>query len=166
MQYPQDDQWQTQRRRNNNQTQAPRDNTSQPDQSTKHAGIITIPTQNTYINLDMQESSPSLEVLDKYKGIKGDSRPQTAAAQGQVQDEYYRKSANTGQDNINRLVHEDKSSAQVTQINKRQEVSTGQAVTCIDLMLPTPNPITNVDIIAEVAVGGLDGKGQETPNNL
>ncbi|KAH0639346.1 hypothetical protein KY285_035932 [Solanum tuberosum] len=114
----------------------------------------------------MQESSPSLEVLDKYKGIKGDSRPQTAAAQGQVQDEYYRKSANTGQDNINRPIHEDKSSAQVTHIIKRQEVSTGQAVTGIELMLPTPNPVTNVDIIAEVAVGGLDGKGQETPNNL
>ncbi|KAH0737902.1 hypothetical protein KY290_036607 [Solanum tuberosum] len=98
MQYPQDDQWQTQRRRNNNQTQAPRDNTSQTDQSTK------------------QESSPSLEVLDKYKGIKGDSRPQTAAAQGQVQDEYYRKSANTGQDNINRPIHEDKSSAQLLEV--------------------------------------------------
>ncbi|KAH0639205.1 hypothetical protein KY285_035791 [Solanum tuberosum] len=166
MQYPQDDQWQTQRRRNNNQAQTPRDNTSQADQSTKQAGIINIPTQNTYLNLDMQESSPSLEILDKYKGIKGDSRPQTAATQGQVQDEYNRKSANTGQDNINRPVQEDKSSAQVTQINKRQEVSTGQAVTGIDSMLPTPNPITNIDIIAEVAVGGLDGKGQETPTNL
>ncbi|WMV30207.1 hypothetical protein MTR67_023592 [Solanum verrucosum] len=106
------------------------------------------------------------EVLDKYKGIKGDSRPQTTAAQGQVQDEYNRKSANTGQDNINRPVQEDKSSAQIPQINKRQEVSTGQVVTGIDLMLPTPNPITNIDIIDEVAVGGLDWKGQETPTNL
>ncbi|KAH0781536.1 hypothetical protein KY290_001134 [Solanum tuberosum] len=127
MQYPQVDQWQTQRRRNNNQTQALRDNTSQADQSTKQA-----------------------EVLDKYKGIKGDSRPQTVVAQGQVQDECNRKSANTRQDNINRPVQEDKR----------------QAVTGIDLMLPTPNPITNVDIIAEVAVRGLDGKGHETPNNL
>ncbi|KAH0775105.1 hypothetical protein KY290_012242 [Solanum tuberosum] len=166
MQYPQDDQWQTQMRRNNNQAETPRDNTSQADQSTKQAGIINIPTQNTYINLDMQESSPNLEVLEKYKGIKGDSRPQTATAQGQVQDEYNRKSANTEQDNINRPVPEDKSSAQIPQIITRQEVSIGQAVTGIDLMLPTPNPITNIDIIVEVAVGGLDGKGQETPTNL
>uniref|UniRef100_M1DTX0 Bifunctional endo-1,4-beta-xylanase xylA n=1 Tax=Solanum tuberosum TaxID=4113 RepID=M1DTX0_SOLTU len=82
-----------------------------------------------YNQAKCDESSPSLEVLDKYKGIKDDSRPQTAATQGQVQDEYNRKSANTGQDNINRLVQKDKSSTQV-------------------------------------AVGGLDGKGQETPNNL
>lgn len=34
-------------------------------------------------------------------------------------------------------------------------------------MLPSPNPITNVDnIIAEVAVGGVDGKGQVAPTNL
>ncbi|KAH0652739.1 hypothetical protein KY289_030417 [Solanum tuberosum] len=123
----------------------------------KHKLLETIPAKQISPP-NRQESSPSLEVLDKYKGIKDDSRPQTAAAQGQVQDEYNRKSANTGQDNINRLVQEDKSST--------QEVSTGQAVTGIDLMLLTPNPITNVDIIAEVAVGGLDGKGQETPNNL
>ncbi|KAH0655401.1 hypothetical protein KY285_030283 [Solanum tuberosum] len=94
----------------------------------KHKLLETIPAKQISPP-NRQESSPSLEVLDKYKGIKDDSRPQTAAAQGQVQDEYNRKSANTGQDNINRLVQEDKSSTQV-------------------------------------AVGGLDGKGQETPNNL
>ncbi|KAH0633206.1 hypothetical protein KY284_035992 [Solanum tuberosum] len=50
--------------------------------------------------------------MDKYKGNKGDSRPQTAAAQRQVQNEYNRNSAHTGQDNINRPVQEDKRSAQ------------------------------------------------------
>jgi len=53
MQYHQDDQWQTQRRRNNNQPHAPRDNIRQEEQSTNQADIIPIPTQNTYINVDM-----------------------------------------------------------------------------------------------------------------
>ncbi|KAH0661507.1 hypothetical protein KY284_026438 [Solanum tuberosum] len=117
--------------------------------------------------LNRKELSPSLEVMDKYKGNKGDSRPQTTAAQRQVQNEFYRNSAHNGQDNINMPVQEDKRSAQVGQITNRQELSTGQDGTSIDLMLPSPNPITNVDnIIVEVAVGGLDGKGQETHTNL
>ncbi|KAH0667851.1 hypothetical protein KY290_027474 [Solanum tuberosum] len=62
------------------------------------------------------KSSPSLEVLDKYKGNKSDSRPQTTAAQRQVQVEYNRKSANIGQDNINRPVQEDKSPAQLLEV--------------------------------------------------
>ncbi|KAH0665196.1 hypothetical protein KY290_027475 [Solanum tuberosum] len=105
--------------------------------------------------------------MDKYKGNKGDSRPQTTAAQRQVQNEFYRNSAHNGQDNINMPVQEDKRSAQVAQITNRHELSTGQDGTSIDLMLSSPNPITNVDnIIVEVAVGGLDGKGQETHTNL
>uniref|UniRef100_M1DM44 Uncharacterized protein n=1 Tax=Solanum tuberosum TaxID=4113 RepID=M1DM44_SOLTU len=48
--------------------QAPRGNNRQAEKSTKQAGIITIPTQNTYINLDVQEPPHGLEVRDKHKG--------------------------------------------------------------------------------------------------
>ncbi|KAH0664056.1 hypothetical protein KY284_028987 [Solanum tuberosum] len=58
-------------------------------------------------------------------------------------------------------------SKQVTEISRGKAVSTGQAVTGIDSMLPFPNPIDKVvNTIAEVVVGGLDGKGQETNTNL
>ncbi|KAG5576588.1 hypothetical protein H5410_056722 [Solanum commersonii] len=150
-QYQQENQWQTQKRRNNNQLQAPRGNPRQVEQVTNQAGITNIPTQNTYINLDVQESSYSLEVLYIYKGTKGDSRPHTTAINQKGQDEYNRKIANYGKDITKQL----------------QEVYTGQAGTGIDLMLPSPNPIDNVDnIIAEVAVGGRGvqrGGGELTP---
>ncbi|KAH0781472.1 hypothetical protein KY290_001070 [Solanum tuberosum] len=102
-QYQQEDQWQTQKRRNNNQLQAPRGNPRQAEQTTNQAGITNIPTQNTYINLDVQESSHSLEVLDNYKGTKGDSRPHIAATNQKGQDEYNRKIANAGKDTTKKL---------------------------------------------------------------
>ncbi|KAG5585276.1 hypothetical protein H5410_045710 [Solanum commersonii] len=48
------------------------------EQSTKQAGIIAIPTQNTYINLDVQETPSTLETMDKHTGSKSDSKPQIA----------------------------------------------------------------------------------------
>ncbi|KAH0643559.1 hypothetical protein KY289_034533 [Solanum tuberosum] len=86
----QEDQWQTQRRRNNNQQQVTRGNTKLPDQSTRHAGMIATPTQNTYINLDVQESPPPLEELDIHNGSKQDSRLQPVANQQQGQGEQIR----------------------------------------------------------------------------
>ncbi|KAH0712207.1 hypothetical protein KY289_008166 [Solanum tuberosum] len=165
-QYQQEDQWQTQKKRNNNQLLAPRCNPRQAEQATNQAGITNIPTQNTYINLDVQESSHSLEVLDNYKGTKGDSRPHTAATNQKGQDEYNRKIANAGKDTTKKL-QVDIISKQVKEISKGKEVYTGQAGTGIYSMLPSPNPIDNVDnIIAEVAVGGLDGKEHETHTEL
>ncbi|KAH0730257.1 hypothetical protein KY289_001445 [Solanum tuberosum] len=114
----------------------------------------------------VKESSHSLEVLDNYKSTKGDNRPHTAATNQKGQDEYNRKIANAGKDTTKQL-QVDIISKQVTEINKGKEVYTGQAGTCIDSMLPSPNPIDNVDnIIAEVAVGGLDGREQETHTEL
>ncbi|KAH0672716.1 hypothetical protein KY284_023803 [Solanum tuberosum] len=107
LQFQQEEHWQTQRKRNNNQLQAPRGHTRQEEQSIQQAGITYIPTQNTFINLDVQESSPSLEVLDKYKGNTSDSRPQKAAIKKQGQAEYNRKPATTGLDNTNQQLQVD-----------------------------------------------------------
>ncbi|KAH0636105.1 hypothetical protein KY285_035844 [Solanum tuberosum] len=75
----------------------------------------------------MEESSPSLKVLDKYNGNKSDCRPQTAATKQQGQDEYNRKLANAGKDNTNKQLQVDIVSNQATKINKGNEVFTGQA---------------------------------------
>ncbi|KAH0742162.1 hypothetical protein KY290_035205 [Solanum tuberosum] len=112
------------------------------------------------------ESSHSLAVLDNYKGTKGDSRPHTGATNQKGQHEYNMKIANVGKDTTKQL-QVDIISKQVTKINKGNEVYTGKAGTSIDSMLPSPNPIDNVgNIIAEVAVGGLDGREQETHTEL
>uniref|UniRef100_A0A0V0I9U1 Putative ovule protein n=1 Tax=Solanum chacoense TaxID=4108 RepID=A0A0V0I9U1_SOLCH len=152
------------KRRNNNQLQAPRGHTRQEEQSNQQAGINTIPTQNTFIILDVQESSPSLGVLDKYKGNTSDNRPHTAAIKQQGQAEYNRKP--TGQDNTNQQLQVDIIATQVTESTSGEEVSIRKAGTGIASILPPPNPIDNVNIIAEVAVGGLDGRENETHTDL
>ncbi|KAH0652855.1 hypothetical protein KY289_030533 [Solanum tuberosum] len=127
----QEDQWHTQRRRNNNQQQVTRGNTIQPNQSTKQAGIMAIPTQNTYINLDVHESPPPLEELAIHKGSKQDSRLQPA------------------------LKHQQEQGEQITNVTKNiagKEVSKGQDVTGIDSMLPPLKPLET--IVVEDAVGG------------
>ncbi|KAH0755790.1 hypothetical protein KY290_026060 [Solanum tuberosum] len=62
-----------------------------------------------------QESSRSLEVLDNYKGTKGDSRPHTAVTNQKGQDEYNRKIANARKDTTKQL--------QVDIISKQEGVS-------------------------------------------
>uniref|UniRef100_M1DCV2 Uncharacterized protein n=1 Tax=Solanum tuberosum TaxID=4113 RepID=M1DCV2_SOLTU len=136
----QDDQWQAQRKRNNNSQQAPRGNTRQTEHSTKQAGIITIPTQNTYINLDVQVSPDTLETMDKHTGSKSDSRPQIALKQQQEQ-----------------------------ALFKGKEVITGHNDTGIDSILPSPEPldnVVNVENVVEEAVGGMAGRIHETPTNV
>uniref|UniRef100_M1DUW5 CCHC-type domain-containing protein n=1 Tax=Solanum tuberosum TaxID=4113 RepID=M1DUW5_SOLTU len=78
IQLQQEEHWQTQRRKNTNQMQVPRGTTSHADQNTKQAGNSTIPTQNTYINLDGQETPQGLEVRDKHKGNSSARIPQTS----------------------------------------------------------------------------------------
>ncbi|KAH0655539.1 hypothetical protein KY285_030421 [Solanum tuberosum] len=139
----QEDQWHTQRRRNNNQQQVTRGNTIQPDQSTKQTGIMAIPTQNTYINLDVHESPPPLEELAIHKGSKQDSRLQPA------------------------LKHQQEQGEQITNVTKNiagKEVSKGQDVTGINSMLPPLKP--RETIVVEDSVGGMDGREQEKLTNL
>ncbi|KAH0740536.1 hypothetical protein KY290_033579 [Solanum tuberosum] len=75
------------------------------------------------------ESSPSLEVLDKYKDNTSDSRPQTAAIKQQGQAEYKRKPTTTGQDNTNQQLQVDIIATQVTESTSRKEVSIRKAGT-------------------------------------
>ncbi|KAH0672723.1 hypothetical protein KY284_023810 [Solanum tuberosum] len=167
-QLQQEEHWQTQRRKNTNQMQVPRGTTSHADQTTKQAGNITIPTQNTYINLDVQETPQGLEVRDKHKGNSSARIPQTSVQKQPDQGDQIRITAtNMGKDNSNKQVQVDNIPISSTRNNKRKEVFKGPAVTGIDSMLPSPQPLDNVvNIITVEAVGGLDGKGQETLINL
>ncbi|XP_015158486.1 uncharacterized protein [Solanum tuberosum] len=150
----QEKQWQIQKKRNNNSQQAPRGNTSQTEQSTKQIGTIAIPTQNTYINLDVQETPSTLETMDKHTGSKSDRRHQIELQQQQEQSEQKRNAAkSTGKNSI-----------------KGKEVITGPASIGIDLMLPSPAPLDNivniVENVVEEAVGGMARRIQETPTKL
>ncbi|KAG5575147.1 hypothetical protein H5410_055281 [Solanum commersonii] len=68
-QQSQEDHWQTQRKKNTNQQQAPKSLTKQVDQQhTSQARIISIPTHNSYTDLDVQEHTQSVQELTKGKG--------------------------------------------------------------------------------------------------
>ncbi|KAG5567974.1 hypothetical protein H5410_065010 [Solanum commersonii] len=95
---------------------------------------MAIPTQNTYINLDMQESPPPLEELAIQKGSKQDSRLQPSLQQQQEQGDPIRKVTKNNDNNI---------------VGK--EVSKGHAVTGIDSMLPPPKPLETVIDVDEAA---------------
>ncbi|KAH0748237.1 hypothetical protein KY290_027469 [Solanum tuberosum] len=149
IQHQQEDHWQIQRRKNNNQMQAPRGNNSQTDQSTK-------------------QTPPGLEVRDQHKGNNSNSITQTSVQKHQEQGDQIRNTAtNLGKDTTNKQLQVDIIPTPSTGNNKGKEVFKGQVVTGIDSMLPSHNPTDNVvTIIAEEVVGGLDGKGQETQTNL
>ena len=144
------DDWQIQRRRNSNNHQV-RFNTNnnvmqhQPTQS----GIISIPTKNTYIDLDLQETT--------YDG--GGVEEHIAHIHAQ-KDQY--------QDHLNRQIQsqdgiqeyrDQRSKQQRLELPVTRNIQTvqnrdGIIASGINLMLPSPAPPYNADNIVGVAVGG------------
>ncbi|KAH0765011.1 hypothetical protein KY285_000882 [Solanum tuberosum] len=144
----QEEQWQTQKRKSNNQLPARKGMQMETDQQiSKQPGIISIPTYNTIVDLDMQEQTNSqVEEENQQEG-------KNATLTSQVAPEPTPKSP----------MH---SKVPINQQSKEQERQ-NRKTTCIDSVLPkSQNPFSNLSDIADEVEGGMDGGCQEKPTNL
>ncbi|TMW81672.1 hypothetical protein EJD97_008421 [Solanum chilense] len=117
------DEWQVQRRRNNNQQVRFNNDSTGFQAQQAQAGMINIPTKNTYIDLELQELTPAGEVIEQHND--------------QMHEQSHAYSVRAHEQQVKRQ----KQQRLESQVNQTQQVVYQQAninTSGIDSMLPSP----------------------------
>uniref|UniRef100_M1DBI7 Uncharacterized protein n=1 Tax=Solanum tuberosum TaxID=4113 RepID=M1DBI7_SOLTU len=144
----QEEQWQTQKRKSNNQVPTQKGMQVETDQQfSKQPGMTSIPTYNTIVDLDMQEQTNSQVEKDNQQEGKN------ATLTLQVAPEPAPKSPTHSKVPINQQSNEQEGQNRKT--------------TGIDSVLSkSQNPFSILSDVADDVEGGMDGGCQEKPTNL
>ncbi|TMW81303.1 hypothetical protein EJD97_010491 [Solanum chilense] len=153
------DEWHTQRRRNVTQQVRFITDRSVVQQPQMQTGIVSIPTQNTYIDLEVQEFNPlGEEVEDQPVQVQENRHQNTVRATKHSQ----RQDSNTGsKDKEDHNNIQQRMEPQTTSTDQTGQQQRHTNISGIDSMLPVPPPLHTVDSYVGVAIGGEAGCGQE-----
>lgn len=146
------EEWHTQRRKNANQQV--RFHTDRAVQPPPQTGIVSIPTKNTYIDLEVQEFNTVGQEMEQIVDQSSKQVTQQISPSNRQSQSYaYNAGANE---------YQEQRKDYQNQVNRKEQAVYQQETinrTGIDSMFPTPTPLhTGTDV--GVAVGGKDGSGQ------
>ncbi|TMW81489.1 hypothetical protein EJD97_009289 [Solanum chilense] len=147
------EEWHTQRRKNaNQQVKFHTDRAVQPPPQT---GIVSIPTKNTYIDLEVQEFTTVEQGMEQIVDQSSKQATQQIIPSNR-QSQSYDYNAGAKEYQEQRKDYQNQGNRMEQAVYQQERINR----TGIDSMLPTPTPLHIGTDIVGVAVGGKDGSGQ------